>query len=58
MIEPTSLTVCNCGCDTFKIAIDLEYKSLLYECTSCGYIHSEWFDHPHVEYPLGETFKI
>ncbi len=44
MICPDALTICDCGSTTFKIAIDLDYKSLLYECTKCGYISTEWFE--------------
>lgn len=44
MIEPKELTLCECGNDSFKIAIDDDYYSLLYECIKCGYISSHWFD--------------
>ena len=44
MIEPTNSEKCECGCDTFKIQIDSEYKLLLYECSKCGYIETCWFE--------------
>lgn len=44
MIEPSSLTVCECGNDIFKIMIDDEYSMLLYECVKCGYIDTHWFE--------------
>jgi hypothetical protein len=36
--------ICQCGCNTFKVCIDLEYKLVLLQCSQCGYVETEWFD--------------
>jgi hypothetical protein len=46
MIEPSTLTTCDnngCTCTTFKLCICEDYDMLIYECTSCGYIHTHYF---------------
>jgi uncharacterized Zn finger protein len=41
-----SPTKCECGNDTFYIELlepwDEKIIGVLYQCTECGYIHSEW----------------
>lgn len=32
-----------CNNNTFAIHIDTHGNGVLYECTECGYVHTQWF---------------
>jgi uncharacterized Zn finger protein len=43
MINNGKVEECQCGHYMFYIVIDNEYGLLLYECTKCGYVETNWF---------------